>query len=442
MDAAFQNRPEPTTAPFPITAQRAEEGRQAPPHNLPAALTRFVGREAELAALERLLGNERLVSLVGRGDDDLRWLWLTNPVAFEVWDDEAWDRLTARAVAVARDSGAIAALRVAVAYRAGVIVHMGDFAGGSALLEESDAISAAAGLEPVGKYVWQVLAAWNGDEARTLHLIQTDVKDATINGEGRLICMAGFVTALLYNGLGRYDAALAGARHACEHDDLGLFGWALAELVEAGVRSGARDAAIEALARLEPQTMAAGTDWALGILARSRALLSDGPSAEEAYVEAIERLEHSRVTIHLARANLVYGEWLRRENRRQEARQRLRIAHERLHGMGAAAFAERARRELLATGETVRKRSGLAVDGLTPQEHQVARLAADGHTNSEIGSQLFISPRTAEYHLHKVYSKLGVTSRRSLRAALANAPVAAGTASSAMSGGSASPISG
>lgn len=364
----------------------------------------------------------------GRNDDDLRWLWLTNPVAFEVWDDEAWDRLTARAVTVARGSGALAALRVALAYRAGVIVHTGEFAAGEALLEESDAISAAAGLEPVGTYVREVLGAWRGDEATTLRLTGSDVQDATTTGEGRLICMAGFVEALLYNGLGRYESALAGARRACEHDDLGLFGWALAELVEAGARSGDREAAVEALARLERPALAAGTDWALGILARSRALLAEDGSAEAAYVEAIERLGRSRLTTHLARADLVYGEWLRREGRRQEARERLRSAWERFHGMGAAGFAERARRELLATGETVRKRSVDTRDSLTPQEFQVARLAADGHTNSEIGSQLFISPRTAEYHLHKVYAKLGVSSRRSLRAALADAPVTTGAA--------------
>jgi DNA-binding CsgD family transcriptional regulator len=419
-------------------AARAAPRGQQPPQPIELLVDGMAARyvDGDVAAVPILARALRaLISEDGRQHDDLRWLWLTNPVAFEVWDDEAWDRLTARAVTVARGSGALAALRVALAYRAGVIVHMGDFAAGSALLEESDAISAAAGLEPVGKYVWQVLAAWGGDEGRTLQLVETDVKDAMLKGEGRLICMAGFVTALLYNGLGRYDAALAGARRACEHDDLGLFGWALAELVEAGVRSGDRKAAIEALSRLEQQTMAAGTDWGLGILARSRALLSDGRDAEGSYVEAIERLGRSRVTIHLARANLVYGEWLRRENRRQEARDHLRIAHERLHGMGAEAFAERARRELLATGETVRKRSAGTLDALTPQEHQVARLAADGHTNSEIGSQLFISPRTAEYHLHKVYTKLGVTSRRSLRAALADAPLTAGAASTAAADG-------
>ena len=364
----------------------------------------------------------------GRTSEDLRWLWLTNPLAFEVWDDEVWDQLTARAVKVARNSGALAALRVALAYRAGVVVFEGDFATGSVLLDESDAISGSAGLAPVGKYARQVLAAWRGDAALLENLIETDVKEATANGEGRLIGMVGFTTALLYNGLGRYDAALAGARRACEHEDLGLICLTLPELVEASARSGAHEPAIEALGRLEDRTRAAGTDWALGILARSRALLSDGHSADRLYREAIERLGRSRVTVQLARAHLLYGEWLRRQNRRLEARDQLRIAFESFRGMGAAAFAGRAQRELLATGETVRKRSVDTRDALTTQEHQVARLAAEGHTNSEIGSQLFISARTAEYHLHKVYSKLGITSRRSLRRALESAPVMAGTA--------------
>ena len=373
-------------------------------------------------ALRAVLGEK------GREQEDLGWLWLTNPLAFEVWDDEVWDRLTARAVKVARDSGALAALRVALAYRAAVLVFEGDFAAGSVLLEESDVISVAADLAPVGKYVRQALAAWRGDEALALNLIETDVNDAIVNGEGRMICMAGFTTALLYNGLGRYDVALAGARQACEYEDLGLFGWSLAELIEASARSGAYGAAIEAARRLEDRTVAAGTDWGLGILARSRALLSNGHSADSLYREAIERLGRSRIKVQLARAHLLYGEWLRRENRRLEARDQLRIAFDSFHAMGAEAFADRSRRELLATGETVRKRAVDTRDSLTTQEHQVARLAAEGNTNSEIGSQLFISPRTAEYHLHKVYSKLGITSRRSLRNALEGIAVKAAPA--------------
>jgi ATP/maltotriose-dependent transcriptional regulator MalT len=237
--------------------------------------------------------------------------------------------------------------------------------------------------------------------------------------------LAGYVTAVLHNGLGDYEAALAGAQVACELEDRGFFGWSLAELVEAGARTGARDVAADALRRLEERTRAAGTDWALGMLARSRALLSEGEAAESLYREAIERLARSRMVAHLARAHLLYGEWLRREDRRVDAREQLRIAHEMLDRIGADAFAERARRELLATGETVRKRTAETRDVLTAQEAQVARLAAEGRTNPEIGSQLFMSPRTAEYHLHKVFAKLGISSRRELRSALRDSARAA-----------------
>ena len=195
------------------------------------------------------------------------------------------------------------------------------------------------------------------------------------------------------------------------------YGWALVELIEAGVRGGRPDEAAAALERLSERTRASGTEWALGIEARCRALVSDD---ESLYRESIERLARSRAAVELARSRLLYGEWLRRENRRTDARELLRAAHESFSHMGAEAFAERARRELLATGETVRRITADTRDALTPQEVQVARLARDGHTNPEIGAQLFISPRTVEYHLHKVFRKLDVSSRKELRAALAD----------------------
>ena len=219
---------------------------------------------------------------------------------------------------------------------------------------------------------------------------------------------------MLYNGLGRYEAALASAQSACEYDDLGIFGFSLVELVEAGARSGAHEEAAAALRRLEERTGAVGTDWALGVQAWSRALLSDGQAAESLYREAIERLARSRIAVHLARAHLVYGEWLRRENRRVDAREHLRTAHEMFSGIGAEAFAERSRRELRATGETARSRTDETRGVLTPQEAQIARLARDGLSNPEIGAQLFISPRTVQYHLHKVFAKLEITSRNQL----------------------------
>lgn len=356
----------------------------------------------------------------GRSENDiLGWLWLACPVAPEpfapeLWDDATWHELADRAVRAARDAGVLAALPVALTYRAGVHVHAGELRAAAGLIEEADAITAATG-SPRPRYISQMLAAWQGDEAPALELIEAGVQDAIARGEGRALGLAGYATAVLYNGLGGYEAALAGAQRACEHEDLGFFGWSLAELVEAGARSGAHEQAFAALGQLVARTRAAGTNWALGIQARSRALLADGGPAEQLYVEAIERLSRTRVRTELARAHLVYGEWLRRENRRVDAREQLRQAHASMVGMGAAGFADRARRELQATGETVRKRSMDTRDALTVQEAHVARLAAEGHTNSEIGGQLFISPRTAEYHLHKVYSKLGISSRRQLR---------------------------
>jgi DNA-binding CsgD family transcriptional regulator len=310
-------------------------------------------------------------------------------------------------------------LPIALAYRAGVHIHAGEFDIAAALIEEADAITEATGNAPL-RYTSLLLAAWRGDEMRANALIESVVSDATARGEGRVLGFAAHVTALLYNGLGRYDAALVAARNACEYEDLGFFGWYLIEMIEAAARSDARDAASDALQQLGERAHAVGTELALGMLARSTALLSDGESADACYREAIERLGRSRMAIHLARAHLIYGEWLRRENRRVDAREQLRVAHSMLDRFGAEAFAERARRELLATGETVRKRATQNRDVLTAQEAQVARLAAEGHTNPEIGSRLFISPRTAEYHLHKVFAKLGIKSRRGLRGALRN----------------------
>jgi DNA-binding CsgD family transcriptional regulator len=225
---------------------------------------------------------------------------------------------------------------------------------------------------------------------------------------------------LLHNGLGRYDKALAAAELVCEYDDVGVLGWSLAELIEAAVRSNQPTRASAALERLSETTRASGSDWALGTEARSRALLSEGKTAENCYRDAIEQLGRTRMRPAVARAHLLYGEWLRRENRRRDARAELRTAHDLFTRMGIEAFAERARRELVATGETVRKRTVETDSELTAQEAQIARLAVQGRTNAEIGAQLFLSTRTVEWHLSKVYAKLGVGSRRELRRALAS----------------------
>jgi DNA-binding CsgD family transcriptional regulator len=350
-------------------------------------------------------------------EEDIRWSWLACRIASEVWDDETWEELATRHVRIARETGALAVLPLALTYRSGTHLHAGEFAATAALIEEAGALNRSIGGAPL-MYTQILLAAWRGERTETSSLIELGLRNATSRGEGRALTWSEYAWALLYNGLGEYEAALAAALPAGEHDDLGLVAWALIELVEAAARSDRPDIAAATLARLAERTRAGGTDWALGIEARSRALLSDGEAAEALYREAVDRLARTRVTVHLARAHLVYGEWLRREQRRSDAREHLRVAHDMFDRFGAGGFAERARRELLATGETVRKRTVENQDVLTPQEAQVARLAAGGHTNPEIGAQLFISPRTAEYHLHKVFTKLAISSRRQLRGAL------------------------
>ena len=353
----------------------------------------------------------------GEGDEDdvMRWFWLPWLVAGDLWDDQQWHELARRAVRLCRQSGALIVLPLALAYRASVHLHAGDFSAASALTEEADAITQATGNAPV-RYSSFLLAGWRGARAEALlEVFSRNLGNAVARGEGRGIGGAGYTTAVLYNGLGRYEDALASAARACEYEDVGVFGFALVELVEAGVRSGAHAQAASAFQRLERRTASAGTEWALGVQAWCRALLSDGQTADALYREAIERLQRTRIAVHLARAHLVYGEWLRRESRRVDARQQLRAAHEMFTRFGAEAFAERARRELLATGETARSRTDDARGQLTPQESQIARLARDGLSNPEIGAQLFISPRTVQYHLRKVFQKLDISSRSQLR---------------------------
>jgi DNA-binding CsgD family transcriptional regulator len=282
----------------------------------------------------------------------------------------------------------------------------------SSLIEEAKAINDATGYTPV-LVTSLVLAAWRGQEARALELIAATIEDATPEDERRATAVADYARAVLYNGLGRYQDAAVAAQRACTREDLGLFSRARLELIEAGTRCDARAVATDALRDLEERTRA-GTDWALGVWARSTALLSDRKAAETLYREAIERFDRGRVAVHLPRAQLVYGEWLRRQNRRLEAREQLRAAHETFSGIGAEAFAERARHELLATGETARRRTDETRDILTPQEAQIASLARDGLSNPEIGAQLFISSRTVQYHLRKVFRKLDISSRNQL----------------------------
>jgi DNA-binding CsgD family transcriptional regulator len=355
-----------------------------------------------------------------RGEDNIRGLlWLAWVYAADAWDDETLYEVAERAVKRARDAGALAELPIALEYLVGAHMHAGELAAAAALLDEATAITAATGYAPL-TYNTLVLLAWRGDEAQAVPLIDARIQDAIAKGEGLAIGRAAYASAVLYNGLGRYDAAVAAAQRACEHEDFVRMGYSFPELIEASVRCGVRDVAATAMRRLEEHVSAARTGWALGTAVRSRALLSDGHAAETLYLEAIEQFARSRCAAHLARAHLVYGEWLRRENRRQEAREQLRTAHEMFSRMGAEAFAERARRELLATGETARRRTVERHNVLTPQEAQIARLAREGLSNPEIGAQLFISPRTAQYHLGKVFAKLDITSRNQLLRVPAN----------------------
>lgn len=350
-----------------------------------------------------------------------RWLWLACRIASDLWDDEVWDELASRGVRVAREAGALSVLPIAASYRAGVHLHAGEFAAASASMEESGAITQTTGTAPL-IYTTPLLAAYRGDEVEAVPLLEAAHHDATARGQGLALSMIGCSRAVLFNGLARYEEAVTAAEPAAAHDGLGLYALALVELVEAAVRCGRPKLAAAALDRLAERTRASNTDWALGMEARSRALLTDGPIADAHYEEAVTRLSRGHVALHLARAQLVYGEWLRRENRRLDARQQLGAAHDLFDRFGAEAFAERARRELLATGETARRRTADTLSMLTPQEAQIARLARDGLTNPEIGAQLFISARTVEYHLHKVFPKLDISSRKELRHALASVP--------------------
>ena len=262
-----------------------------------------------------------------------------------------------------------------------------------------------------------MLAAWSGHE----HPILDATERPYHADEGVAVTLARYAKAVLCNGLGAYPDALTATRHSIDHDGLELHGWSLAELVEAAVRSGELDTAARAHERLAERAWLSGTDWALGVEAQARALLHTGDDAENAYLEAIDRLGRTRITTHLARAQLTYGEWLRRQGRRVDARVSLRAAHEAFTAMGAEAFAGRAQRELLATAEHARRRVHETQDQLTAQETRIALLAREGRSNPEIAAQLAISPRTVEYHLHKVFTKLGITSRNQLHLVLPGA---------------------
>jgi DNA-binding CsgD family transcriptional regulator len=300
-------------------------------------------------------------------------------------------------------------------------VHLrgGDSVTAASLVAEEKSVMEATGAR-VTSLAGPVLVAWRGEEAEAEYVIAAAIDEARTRGRGGAIKLLQFAKATLYNSLGRYEDALIAAESASSPPLYAPAHLVLGELVEAAVRSHKSADAAKAFEQLSERTRASGTDWALGVEARCQALLSTGDAAESLYIEAIERLDRTPNRPEAARAHLLYGEWLRRENRRVDARQQLRTAHETLSAMGAHGFAERARRELLATGETVRKRTVETAAELTDQEGCIARLVAEGLSNVEIGAQLFISPRTVEWHLGKVFTKRGIGSRRELRSVLQN----------------------
>jgi DNA-binding CsgD family transcriptional regulator len=351
---------------------------------------------------------------IGAGEG-LRWLWLAGRTAGFIWDYESWDSLTARQVRVAREVGALGHLPLAFSTRVGVHLFAGELQAAAALVGQSDALAEATFSRIVPLYGALALAAFRGREDEVTRLVHTNTSDFMTRGEGMGLTVSQWVTAMLYNGLARYEDAFAAAEDATtDPHELWFSTFATVELIEAASRSGRADRAAEAFDRLSESTRASGTPWARGVEARSQALLSREDAAEASYREAIDLLEPTRLRFDLARAHLLYGEWLRRQRRRIDARNQLRVAHELFADFGMEAFAERARVELQATGEHARKRTVDTLDQLTPQEAQIAHLTARGYTNRQIAAQLFISPSTVEYHLRKVFRKLDVTSRTQL----------------------------
>ena len=363
---------------------------------------------------------QRALSVFRDGDlpigEQLRWLFVATRCAIDIWDDESWRDLAIRQVELARAVGALSLLPFAITQRLGMHLHAGEFATVAQLVDEFSVLkeATATGLPDFGT---MILAAWQGRSREAFRLIDEFITDMSERGQGYGISLPHYTASVLYNGLGRYADAMASAELASEQrDDLAFANLALAELIEAAVRGGQPERAAAAMGRLTELTLPSGTAWGLGVAARSRALLSEGDEAERLYREAIGHLSSAPARTELARAHLLYGEWLRRQRRRREAREQLRTARDMLEAMGMDAFAERAGRELRATGETARKRTAATArdEELTAQEAHIARLAREGLSNPEIGTRLFISARTVQYHLGNIFAKLGIASRSQL----------------------------
>jgi DNA-binding CsgD family transcriptional regulator len=351
-------------------------------------------------------------------EEVLRWGWLATAAAGYVWDYDTCLAAAAREVQVARECGALEVLGVGLNVLGQAVTLGGDFARAAELVAEADAVREATGTN-VAPYAALVRAGYRGEEAEAVRIIDTTIDQATAGGQGTAVQYAHWARAILMNGLGRYEEALAAAVAASDDTpELFVSMWSLGELVEAASRTGDRALAARALKRLGDHTRGSDAAWALGSEARARALLSEGEAAERLYLEAIGHFERTRLRPELARSRLLFGEWLRRANRRVEARAQLREAHNAFVAMNAQALAERARHELVATGAKARRRAADARDELTAQEQQIASLAREGLSNPEIGARLFLSPRTVEWHLKKVFTKLGITSRMGLHDAL------------------------
>jgi DNA-binding CsgD family transcriptional regulator len=347
----------------------------------------------------------------------LRWLWQGCVLALEIWDDEHASSLSGSSVEIARETGTLSELALALSARTPILVFCGDLVTAAAMVAESASVEEATGIRSA-PYGALILSAWRGSRRETTDLIETTEREAGARGEGIGLAIAAYARAVLCNSLGEYEEALAAAISASEHREVVAENWGLSQLIEPATRCGRIDLAAHALERLTAKAQATRTDWALGIEARARALLGEGAEADRWFRTAIDHLGRTRVRAELARTHLLYGEWLRRESRRLDARAELKVAHELFTSMGMEAFAERADGELRATGEKVRRRIAETRDDLTSQERQIAQLAGEGLSNPDIGARLFLSPRTVEWHLRNVFSKLEIRSRRQLASAL------------------------